>query len=163
MKAIARHQRISSKKANLVAGLVRGQNAENALAILKHTPKKAAHMLYKVIKSAVSNAENNFKQKKDNLLIKEIVVTEGPTLKRSIPISRGRMHPILKRTAHISVTVGLAEGEKTEAKEKVKAVKTEKAEEPATQVRPIPPKKTIAKKITKKKEPRQSGTPTTKS
>lgn len=113
MKAIAKHVRISPKKANLVAGLVRNKNAMEALDILKFTPKKGAKILYKVLHSAVANAENNFKQKKDALIVKEIVVNEGRTLKRSVPVSRGRVHPILKRTSHITVTVGLLEGEAT--------------------------------------------------
>lgn len=116
MKAIARHIRISPKKANLVAGLVRRKNAQEALDILKFTPKKAAKILYKVINSAIANAENNFKQKKDDLVIKEIVVTKGITMKRSLPISRGRVHPILKKTSHITVTVGLPEEKQEETK-----------------------------------------------
>lgn len=111
MKAIAKHIRISPKKANLVAGLVRNKNAEEALNILKFTPKKAAPILYKVLHSAIANAENNYKQKRDALVVKEIIVTQGATLKRSVPVSRGRVHPILKRTSHITVTVGLAEGQ----------------------------------------------------
>jgi len=158
VKAIARHQRISSKKANLIAGLVRGQNAQNALAILKFTPKKGARLLYKVIKSAVSNAENNFKQKKDALLIKEIVVTEGPTLKRSIPISRGRMHPILKRTCHVTVTVGLAAGVQEKQTKAEQKNNEKKGAEPKMQEKPLLPKKSL-----KKKEPRQGGALTTKS
>lgn len=130
MKAIAKHVRISPKKANLVAGLVRRKNAVEALDILKFTPKKAAKILYKVLHSAIANAENNFKQKKDALIIKEIVVNEGRTLKRSVPISRGRVHPILKRTTHITVTVGLLEGQ-SEVEAEVKAAKP-KAEKPAT-------------------------------
>lgn len=109
MKAIARHVRISPKKANLVAGLVRNKNAQEALDILKFTPKKAAKIVYKVVHSAIANAENNFKQKKDDLIIKEIVVTKGITMKRSLPVSRGRTHPILKQTSHITVKVGLPE------------------------------------------------------
>jgi len=108
VKAIARHIRISPKKANLVAGLVRNKNAVEALSILKFTPKKGAKVIYKVLHSAMANAENNFKQKKEDLMIKEIIVTQGRTLKRSVPISRGRVHPILKRTSHITVTVGMS-------------------------------------------------------
>lgn len=111
MKAIARNIRISPKKANLVAGLVRRKNAQEALDILNFTPKKAAKILYKVVHSAVANAENNFKQKREALVIKEIVVTQAPTFKRSVPVSRGRVHPILKRNSHITVTVGLKEEE----------------------------------------------------
>jgi large subunit ribosomal protein L22 len=124
MKAIAKQVRISPKKVNLVAGLVRKKNAMQALDILKFTPKKGAKLLYKVLHSAIANAENNFKQNKEALMINEIVVTEGPTLKRSVPISRGRVHPILKRTSHITVTVGLEEGkEEPKAEEKPKAEK----------------------------------------
>ncbi|MCD6109169.1 50S ribosomal protein L22 [bacterium] len=119
MKAIARNVRISPKKVNLVAGLVRRKNVKEALNILKFTPKKGAKILYKVLHSAVANAENNFKQKPDLLVIKEIIVTEGPTFKRSVPVSRGRVHPILKRNSHITVTVGLEDTkEEKDTKEK---------------------------------------------
>jgi large subunit ribosomal protein L22 len=131
VKAIARNIRISPKKANLVAGLVRRKNAQEALDILKFTPKKAAAILYKVLHSAIANAENNFKQKKELLVVQEIVVTQAPTYKRSVPVSRGRTHPILKRNSHITVTVGLEDGveiAKPEVKEEVKEVKKEKVE-----------------------------------
>lgn len=103
MKAILRQVRISPKKANLVAELVRRKPATEAVDILKFTPKKAAPILKKLIESAIANAENNLKQKKENLYIKEIIVNEGPTYKRRIPVSRGRAHPLLKRTSHIIV------------------------------------------------------------
>lgn len=105
MIAHLRKIRISSKKANLVAGIVRGMPVEKALKTLKFTPKKAAKILYDVIQSAASNAENNFKQNPETLVIKEIIVNEGTTYKRHQPVSRGRAHPILKRTAHITVKV----------------------------------------------------------
>lgn len=108
MKAILRQVRISSKKAALVANLVRGKRAEDAVNILRFTTKKAAPMIRKVIESAMANAENNFKQDKNNLFVKDIVVTEGTTYKRGIHISRGRSHPILKRTAHIRVELSAA-------------------------------------------------------
>lgn len=117
MKAILRRVRISPKKANLIAALVRNKNIQEALDILKFTPKKAAKILKKVIESAVANAENNFKQNKDSLYIKEIIVTQGVTYKRSLPISRGRTHPILKRTSHITVKVE-AKGETETVKKK---------------------------------------------
>lgn len=106
MKAILRRARISPKKANLVAGIVRGKNVREALTILKFTPKKGAKMIYKVVLSAASNAKNNFSQNMDDLYITQLLVTKGPTLKRWLPISRGRTHPILKRTSHITVEVG---------------------------------------------------------
>ncbi len=109
MKAIARSIRITPKKANLIAGMVRTRTVDEALEILKYTPKKAAQILYKVVDSAQANAVNNFKQEKKNLFIKEIIVTKGPTLKRRVPISRGRVHPIDKRCSHITVLLGIGE------------------------------------------------------
>lgn len=105
MKAIIRQIRITSKKLNLVAELVRAKMVKEALDILRFTPKKGAKILYKAVKSAASNAVENNKQKLDDLVIKEIIVTEGTTFKRSVPISRGRMHPILKRNAHVTIKV----------------------------------------------------------
>lgn len=129
MKAVLRNTRISPKKANLVAGLVRGANVEDALSQLKYTPKKAADVLYKVIQSAASNAENNFKQDRSKLYVKEIVVTKGPTYKRGQSVSRGRMHPIKKRTSHITVYVDVMAPAATAAKSKAKAEKAEAAPE----------------------------------
>lgn len=88
-----------------MAGLVRGKKAADALAFLKFTPKKAAKTIYKVVASAVANAINNFAKDKEKLVVSKIIVNKGQTLKRSIPASRGRSAPILKRTAHITVEV----------------------------------------------------------
>ena len=103
MQATAKHVRISPKKVNLVAGLVRNKPVQEALDILQFTPKKAAPLIAKVIASAAANAKDKTKQEISELRIKEIVINEGTTLKRSVPISRGRMHPIRKRTTHIKV------------------------------------------------------------
>ncbi|MBT4916923.1 50S ribosomal protein L22 [Candidatus Peregrinibacteria bacterium] len=149
MKAILRRIRISSKKANLVAALVRNKDVTDAIDLLKYTPKKAAGILKKVIESAVANAESNFKQQKENLYIKEIVVTEGPTFKRSIPISKGRMHPLLKRTAHITVKVEAKKEEPKKVATKKAAPKTEKAEVKKEKV-----KKEPAKEATDNKSPK---------
>ena len=128
MKAILKQVRISPKKANLVAQLVRNKNIGDAVALLRYTPKKAAPVLRKLIESAAANAENNFKQDKESLHIKEIIVTEGPTYKRRMCISRGRTHPILKRTSHITVKLEAKEMEKakTVAPKKASAKKEEK-------------------------------------
>ena len=128
MKALLKNTRISPKKANLVAGLVRGTMVEDALAQLRFTPKKAAKLLYKAIDSAASNAEHNLKQDRGNLYIKEIVVTKGPTYKRGVPVSRGRQHPIMKRTAQIRVTVDIKSGATVK-----KAAKAKKADKPNPQ------------------------------
>ncbi len=117
MKAILRQVRISPKKINLVASLVRRKGAKEAMEMLKFVPKKGAPILRKLIGSAVANAAANFKQDKESLVIKEIIVTEGTTYKRRMPVSRGRSYPILKRTSHISVKVEA--GEVQEPKEEV--------------------------------------------
>ncbi len=149
MKAILRRIRISPKKANLVAGTVRGKKVDEALALLKFMPKKGAKILYKVVHSAASNAKNNFKQSMDELQITKILVTKGPTYKRSLPISRGRVHPIRKRTSHITVEVGAIESGAAKAKvaesetaEKSTPTKTETAAKKKT----TPVKKTTEKK-----------------
>lgn len=139
MKSIARSLRITSKKLNLVADLVRTKDATSAMSILKFTPKKGAKILGKVIRSAVANAETNFKQEPASLYIKEIIITEGQTLKRSVPVSRGRQHPILKRCAHATVILGVrdenGETEKPNNKSK-RAAKAQKAAESATPATP---------------------------
>jgi len=138
MKAIARQLRITPRKLNLIAGLVRNRDVNTALGILQMTPKKGARMLYKVLKSAVANAENNFKQERNSLYVKEIVVNKAVTLKRNVPISRGRVHPILKRSAHVHILVGVKE----------QAAKDESGhtQQKGTELKSAAPKKTAAKK-----------------
>ena len=149
-----KNARISPKKMNLVAELVRGQKAVDALNQLKFTPKKAAHILYKVISSAVANATNNRAQDADKLYIKSILVTKGTTYKRGLPVSRGRYHRILKRNSNIQVEVEVQQAEKDSEKresEKTKKPVTSKAEKKAEKK---PAKKvTTAKKATTTKKP----------
>ncbi len=103
MKAHLRRIQISPKKTNLVAGLVRRYSVLKALEVLKFTPKRAAKILYKVLQSAASNAENNHKEKRENLKIKQIIVNKGPFYKRHIPSTRGRALPIHKPTSNITI------------------------------------------------------------
>ncbi|MDW7676962.1 MAG: 50S ribosomal protein L22 [Bacillota bacterium] len=104
-KAVARHVRIAPRKAKLVADLIRGKKVDEALAILKFTPRGASPVIEKVVKSAVANAENNHNLDKGNLYIAEIYANQGPTLKRFRPRAQGRASQILKRTSHIGVTL----------------------------------------------------------
>jgi large subunit ribosomal protein L22 len=160
MKAYLRQARISLKKANLVAGTVRGKKVTEALAILKFMPKKGADLLYKVVLSAASNAKNNFKQSFDDLIITRILVTKGTTMKRSVPISRGRVHPIRKRTAHITVEVGYPEGFEPKTpvkKEKAKKV-AEEAPKKTEEVKKAAPKKAKEAKEVKKAAPKKAST-----
>ena len=103
MKSHLNGSRISQKKANIVAGLIRGKSVTEALNILKFTPKKAAKVLLKVVASAAANAVHNDGKKQEDLLIKHIIVNRGSFNKRFIASTRGRALRIHKPTAHISV------------------------------------------------------------
>lgn len=143
MKSITKFVRISPKKVNLVADLVRLKSVNESLRILKFVPKKAAPLLYKAIKSAAANAENNFKQQSANLFIQEIYVNEGPTLKRRQEVSRGRSHPILKRSTHIKIFLSAtADSEKKKPKPQTEVAQEEK--KPAIEI--PKPKKRPSKK-----------------
>lgn len=101
-----RTARISPQKARLVADQVRGLPVARALDLLKFSDKKAAHLIYKVVWSAVSNAEANAGDDADELKVATITVDEGPVLKRFMARAKGRGTRILKRTSHITVVVG---------------------------------------------------------
>lgn len=99
------HARISPQKARLVADLVRGMPVERALETLTFSNKKAAHIVRKVLESAIANAEHNAGADVDELKVARIFVNEGPVLKRFEARAKGRGNRILKRTSHITVTV----------------------------------------------------------
>lgn len=103
MKSHLRRVRMSPKKANVVAGLIRNKGAVEALDILKFTPKKPAQIIRKALASAVANAENNDGALRDNLVIKSVLINKGPFYKRHLPSARGRALPISKPTSHISI------------------------------------------------------------
>ena len=103
--ARAKQVRISPRKMRLVIDLVRGKDVNEALAILRFTPNKAAHDIYKVIRSAQASAENNYDLDPDDLYVKRIYADDGPTYKRWRPRARGRVNQILKRTSHLTVVV----------------------------------------------------------
>jgi len=104
-KAIAKYVRMSSMKIGIVLDLVRGKNVNEAFAILQYTPKDAAEVINKVLKSAVANAVNNLNLDNNNLYIAEAYVGAGPTLKRFRPHAQGRAFRIKKRTSHITLVV----------------------------------------------------------
>lgn len=106
VKAVGKYLPTSSRKAKLIIDLIRGKNIEEALNILKFTPRAASGLVTKVLKSAVANAKQNDKiNDVDNLFISEIYANQGPTLKRFQPKARGRAFRILKRSSHISVVL----------------------------------------------------------
>ena len=104
-RAHLRYARIAPRKVSVVLDLIRGEDLDQALAILQYTPKAASELLYKLVKSAAANAENNHNMDKNNLYVAECFVTPGPTLKRVMPRAQGRAFRILKRTSHITVVL----------------------------------------------------------
>jgi len=109
IKASARFLQISPQKARLVADSVRGEKAMKALDILRFMPNKAAEMVFKVVQSAISNAEQNFGLEGDDLVISRIYADDGPR-RRLAPYggrfgARGRFKPIIRRSAHITVVL----------------------------------------------------------
>ena len=103
-KAIAKYIRISSRKVRIVIDLIRGKQVDEALAILRFTPKAASPVVEKVLLSAIANAENNPPNlNRDNLYVAEVYANQGPTLKRFMPRAKGSASPILKRSSHITV------------------------------------------------------------
>src|SRR5215475_13826828 len=104
-RAIARFVRISPTKARRVVNLVRGLPAREALTVLQFAPQAASEPVYKVLASAIANAENNERLDPDSLLVSEAYVDEGPTIKRFRPRAQGRVYVIRKRTCHITIAV----------------------------------------------------------
>lgn len=102
-KAMVRYVRVTPRKARDVVNLVRGKRVGEAVAILKFTPRHAARIVEKVLKSAIANAEQREVGDIDELWIKHACVDQGPTLKRIQPAPMGRAHPIKKRTSHITL------------------------------------------------------------
>ena len=104
-KAVAtlKYARISSRKVKIVADLIRGKQVDEALAIIKFTPKASSEILEKLLKSAIANAENNHGMNRGNLIVSEIYANQGPTLKRIRPAANGSAVRIRKRTSHITI------------------------------------------------------------
>jgi len=105
-KAVAKYVRISPRKVRQVVNLIRGKKISDAFAILQFTPNGSTDDVAKVLKSAVANAGHNYDMDVEDLIITEICVDQGPTLKRIKPRAMGRADQIRKRTSHITVVVG---------------------------------------------------------
>ena len=104
-KATLKFARISSRKGKIVADLIRGKNVDEALEIVKFTPKASSEVIEKLLKSAIANAENNHEMKHENLYVAEIYANQGPTLKRIRPAAKGSAVRIRKRTSHITIVL----------------------------------------------------------
>ncbi len=107
MEVVAKAQfiRMGPRKVRLVADQVRGVDDPQSLQILKYSPKAAADVLAKVIRSAAANADNEYSLDAEQLYVKKITVDEGPTLKRIRPQPMGRAYRIRKRMCHIRVVL----------------------------------------------------------
>ena len=97
--ATLKYARISARK------LIRGKDVDEALAIVKFTPKASSEIIEKLLKSAIANAENNHEMKAENLYVAEIYANQGPTLKRIRPAAKGSAVRIRKRTSHITIVL----------------------------------------------------------
>ena len=105
VKASAKFQRFSPRKARLVTDLIQGKSAEEAIAMLEHLGKGSALPIGRVVRSAVANAENNFNMTMENLYVKKAMADEGPRMKRVWYRGRGRRDMKLRRTSHITIVV----------------------------------------------------------
>ena len=124
VRSIYRYARISPFKAREVTREIQGLPVSAALDLLAFTPKKAAFLISKTLKSAIANAENNANLKPDGLVVKEAIVGEGPTLKRIMARARGSASRIQKRTSHIRIV--LSDDIPIETREKRKAKREQK-------------------------------------
>lgn len=102
-RAVAKYVRISPRKVHKIVDAVKGKPVEAGMSILKFMPQKSAALVEKVVRSAVANAEQNSNIDIDDLVIRNVIADQGPTLKRFKARARGRGTRILKRTAHITV------------------------------------------------------------
>ena len=159
MKAELNRIRIAPKKANVVAGMVRNKKVEEALSMLKFIPNKAAKILYKVVKSAASNAQHNLHQDIKELYIRSLLVNKGPTLKRFVAAAKGRAKPIAKRSSNITVELGVLTAKKG-ASEKAAQTEASVQEEPVAKApkttKPAAKKPAAKKPVAKKAAPKKT-------
>lgn len=104
-RAVLKHVRISSRKVKIVLDLIKDKGIDEAIGIVKYTPKAASEILFKLLKSAEANASNNNGLNRDELYVAEAFATQGPTLKRLMPRAQGRANRIRKRTSHVTLVL----------------------------------------------------------
>ena len=108
ISATSKYIRISPTKVDVIIAKIRGKSYKEALQILKYLPQKAGAVVWLTLYSAVSNATNNFDLEKENLIISEAFVNQGPILKRMRPRAQGRAFAIQKKMSHITIRVSEA-------------------------------------------------------
>lgn len=153
VKATQKYIRITPRKLRIVADAVRGKQLMEINEYLSVLNKRGAKVINETIRQAVANAVNNMGFTEQQLTLKSLLINEGPTYKRFRAGARGRGKPILKRTSHVSVELGVAVADKSPAKTKVEEVKTEVKEVKAKPAaKKVAPKKAPAKKAATKKD-----------
>ena len=105
ISATSKYIRISPTKVDLIIKQIRGKTYKQALQILKYLPQKSGAIVWQTLYSAVSNATNNFDLQKENLIISEAFVNQGPILKRMRPRAQGRAFAIQKKMCHVTIRV----------------------------------------------------------
>ncbi len=165
--AISKYVRLSAMKGRDVSKEIQGLPVSQALTILNFTPRKAARLVGKTLKSAIANAEHNFQLDADSLIIKEAVCLMGPAFERMKPMARGSAGVIRKPTTHIKIiltdgneaTNGPDKTKNAKAKANAKAksdAKTAAAPVAAAPAKKAPAKKAAAKKAAAKKAPKKA-------
>jgi large subunit ribosomal protein L22 len=158
VRSTYRYAKISPFKAREVTREIQGLPVSAALDIVAFSPKKAAALINKTLKSAVANAENNANLRVDGLVVKEAIVGEGPTMKRMMPRARGSGSRILKRTSHIRIVltdeiqIQTRETRKAEQKKAKKDAAKGKSERTPEAKHEHAPKKSTAKEDAKAKK-----------
>lgn len=132
VRSVLKYARISSQKTRQVTRAITGMPVSQALSVLDFTPKKAAFLVGKTLRSAIANAENNHEQDASEFIVESATATPGPSLSRILPRARGSASPIKKRMTHITVVIGAPKVEESsedskKAPAKKRAPKSKKA------------------------------------
>lgn len=132
VRSVLKYARISSQKTRQVTRAITGMPVSQALSVLDFTPKKAAFLVGKTLRSAIANAENNHEQDASEFIVESATATPGPSLSRILPRARGSASPIKKRMTHITVVIGAPKVEEAsedskKAPAKKRASKSKKA------------------------------------
>ncbi len=154
IKATQKNTRQAPRKVRLVANAVKNMSLEDALRNLAVIERRSTIVVLKTLRQAIANAVNNYGHAPENLILKNILVTEGPRFRRFRAVSRGRAHTVIKKTSHVTVELEvkdavMADKNKT-ATEKTQSAETKKSE--TTKVAKKPATKTAGKKLTKTPE-----------
>lgn len=131
VRSTYKYARISSQKARQVTRAITGMPVSQALSVLDFTPKKAAFLVSKVLRTAIANATNNHELDAEEMIVASAVATPGPALKRIMPRARGSAAPIKKRMTHITVIIGAKPEEEAKAEKAAKPAKKKAAKKSA--------------------------------